>query len=321
MRRILDRRNHNEDLGLDRTAQSGRQRTINPDGSFNIERKTGSIFGEFTFYHWMITTSWRRFWLVTFGFYGITNIVFALAYYLLTPGQLNGVPGTDATTQILYSFFFSVQSFTTVGYGGIYPMGKLANFIATIEAFLGLMTFALATGTLYGRFSKPVSRLKYSKNIIISPYKDITSMQFMVANSLRNVLMEMEARVNLSWSEEDENGQKIRRFQQVKLEIDKIAMFPTSWNITHPIDEESALYGRSKEEIEKMDLEVFALLKGFDDVFSQTVYSRHSYMPNQFVFGARFKRPFGLNEHGKLVLDLTAVGDYDLVPLPVPEMA
>lgn len=258
---------------------------------------------------------------MAFGFYGVMNICFALAYYLSGPDQLAGLAGKDAFNRFLYCFFFSVQSFTTVGYGGIYPLGKIANFIATLEAFLGLMTFALATGTLFGRFSKPVTRIKYSKNIIIAPYNDITGLQFMVANELRAALMEMEAKVNISWSEADENGQKIRRFQQVKLQIDKIAMFPTSWIINHPIDEESVLYGRTKEEIEKMDVEVFALLKGFDDVFSQTVYSRHSYMPRQFVYGARFKKPFGLNEQGRLVMDLTKVGDYEVVKLNVPEMA
>jgi inward rectifier potassium channel len=321
MRKILDRRNHNEDIGLDRSARTGRQRTINPDGSFNIERKTGSLFGEFTFYHWLLTTPWRRYWFTAFGFYGVMNMFFALAYFLSGPDQLVGLAGKDAFNRFLYCFFFSVQSFTTVGYGGIYPVGKIANFIATIEAFLGLMTFALATGTLYGRFSKPVTRIKYSKHILIVPYNDITGLQFMVANELRAALMEVEAKVNISWSEEDENGQKTRRFQQVKLQIDKIAMFPTSWIVNHPIDEESALYGRTKEEIEKMDFEVFALLKGFDDVFSQTVYSRHSFMPGQFVFGARFKKPFGLNEQGRLVMDLTKVGEYEEVKLNVPEMA
>ena len=194
-------------------------------------------------------------------------------------------------------------------------MGEFANFLATLEAFIGLMTFALATGTLYGRFSKPVSRIKYSKNILIAPYKDVTGMQFMVANELESTLMEMEARVNISWMDEDEKGNPIRRFQQGKLEFDKIAMFPTSWVINHPIDEESSLYGKSLEEIKTMDFEVFVLLKGFDDVFSQTIYSRHSFMSDTFVWGGKFRRPFSINEKGKMVMDLTQVGDYDLMPI------
>lgn len=310
-----------EDLGIDRTAHKGRQRTINADGSYNLERKTGRFLGNFYLYHWLITASWRHYWLVVFGFYGVMNVIFASIYYFIGVNQLSGAEGATPGIQLMHCFFFSAQSFTTVGYGGIYPVGKTANFIATFEAFTGLMTFALATGTLYGRFSRPVSNIKYSKNAIIAPFKDITGMQFMVANEMSSSLMEMEARVNISWSEDDGSGQPIRKFAQVKLEIDKIAMFPTSWILNHPIDEESVLYARSPEEIKKIDLEVFVLLKGFDDIFSQTIYSRHSYMAADFIYGAKFRKPWVLNQEGRIVMDLTKVGDYDVVELPVMEMA
>ena len=321
IRRAIDRMRAGEDLGIDRTAQKGRQRSINADGSYNVERKTGRLLGNFYLYHWLITASWAHYWFVVFGFYGVMNVIFAGIYYFIGIDQLSGAQANTPALQFLHCFFFSAQSFTTVGYGGIYPVGRLANMVATLEAFTGLMTFALATGTLYGRFSRPISKIKYSKNIIIAPYKDITGMQFMVANEMSSSLMEMEARVNIGWYEDDGTGKMIRRFQQVNLEIDKIALFPTSWILNHPIDEESALYGRSLEEIKKLDIEVYVLLKGFDDVFSQTIYNRQSYTVDQFVFGAKFRRPWHINTEGKVIMDLTGVGDYDLVPLPVSEMA
>lgn len=302
-----------EDLGLDRTAEKGRQRTINLDGSYNVDRKTGRLFGNFFLYHWLITTSWKNYWMALLGFYVSMNILFATVYFLIGVDQLNGMVQGNAFSQWLYCFFFSAQSFTTVGYGGIHPVGGAANFAAVTEAFIGLMTFAIATGTLYGRFSKPVSRIKYSPSILIAPFKESKGMMFMVANELESSLVEMEARINISWSDLDAAGQPIRRFQQVKLEIDKIAMFPTNWVINHPIDEESALYGKTPEEIKALEVEVFILLKGFDDVFSQTIYSRHSYTADQFVWGAKFRRPFYVNEKGKTVLDLTKIGEYDLV--------
>lgn len=315
-RRFIDRMRQGEDLGLDRSAQKGRQRTINADGSYNMERITGRTFGNFFLYHWLITTSWSHYWLAIVSFYLVDNVVFGSLYYWLGPQNISGITGTTELEKFLSCFFFSCQTFTTVGYGGLHPVGKLASATAAIEAFLGLMMFAVATGSLYGRFSKPVSRIKYSDKILIAPYQSNTGMQFMVANELKSTLMEMEARVNMSWYEDDENGNRVRRFQQVKLELDKIAMFPTSWIINHPIDEESALFGKTIEEIRAMDFEVFILLKGFDDVFSQTIYSRHSFMAEQFVWGAKFRRPFSINEEGRVVMDLTKVGDYDEVKLP-----
>ncbi len=315
IRNAIDRMKAGEDIGLDRSAQTGRQRTVNADGSYNMERITGSFFGDFVLYRWLITTSWKHYWLAVVCFYLVDNIVFGSIYYWMGAENLSGIVGTSEFDKFSSCFFFSCQTFTTVGYGGLHPVGKIASATAAIEAFLGLMAFAVATGSLYGRFSKPISRIKYSKNILIAPYKDITGMQFMVANGVETTLMEMEARVNLSWMDEDEKGNPIRRFQQGKLEFDKIAMFPTSWVINHPIDEESALYGKSLDEIKKLDFEVFILMKGFDDVFSQTIYSRQSFIAEQFIYGAKFRKPFSVNEDGRLVMDLTQVGEYDLVPI------
>lgn len=320
LRRIKDRARPGEDLGLDRTGAKGRQSIIGANGSYNMERKTGRILGNFYPYHWLITTQWSHYWFTLICFYLGMNVLFAVVYFALGVNNLSGVTGDTPGMQLLYCFFFSAQSFTTVGYGGIHPTGIASNFVAVLEAFIGLMTFVLATGTLYGRFSRPVSRIRYSKNMIIAPFGNITGLQFMVANEMNSGLMEMEARINLSWLEE-EGDKGVRRFQQVKLEIDKIAMFPTSWTINHPIDEESALYGKTMEEMERMDVEVFILLKGFDDVFSQTIYSRHSYTFKQFVYGARFRRPFYNNEEGKVVMDLTKVGDYDHVAIPHLQVA
>ena len=105
IRRIKDRRKEGEDIGLDRNGQTGRQRTINPDGSYNMERKTGRVLGNFFLYHWLITCPWRRFWWAVFGFYGIMNLIFASGYYLIGVDQLAGIQGHDPFTQFLYCFF------------------------------------------------------------------------------------------------------------------------------------------------------------------------------------------------------------------------
>lgn len=303
-----------EDIGLDRGGQTGRQRAINPDGSYNMERKTGRLMGNFYLYNWLINTSWTKFWIAAVVYYTVMNFIFAMIYYVIGTESLGGMPPGTEWDKFLYCFFFSTESFTTVGFGGIHPISKFASGVAAIEAFTGLMTFALATGTLYGRFSRPFSKIKYSSNILIAPFQKGTGMQFMVVNEMSASMMEVEARVNISWLEQ-EGKKKVRKYQQVKLEIDKIAMFPTSWVINHPIDEDSILYGKSLEQIKEMEVEVFVLLKGFDETFSQMIYSRQSYTEHQFIYGAKFQRPFEVNEKGKIALDLTKVGVYDLVSI------
>jgi inward rectifier potassium channel len=191
IRNTIDRMRAGEDIGLDRSGQKGRQRTVNSDGSYNMERKTGGGFGDFLLYRWLITTSWKHYWLAIVSFYIVDNIVFGTLYYLLGADNLNGIVGQTEFDKFMGCFFFSCQTFTTVGYGGLHPVSKIASITAALEAFLGLMVFAVATGSLYGRFSKPISKIKYSNNILIAPYKNITGMQFMVANGVETTLMEM----------------------------------------------------------------------------------------------------------------------------------
>ena len=96
IRNAIDRMKAGEDIGLDRSGQSGRQRTVNPDGSYNMERITGRVFGNFNPFYWVITTSWAHYWLVVFGFYGVMNVMFASAYYFIGVDQLSGMQGNDA---------------------------------------------------------------------------------------------------------------------------------------------------------------------------------------------------------------------------------
>jgi inward rectifier potassium channel len=211
-------------------------------------------------------------------------------------------------------FFFSSQTLTTVGYGRIAPVGALASTLSSIEAMLGLLGFALATGLLYGRFSRPQSKLLYSNNAVVAPYRGSTGLMFRLTNMRRNQLIEAEIEVNMGYMEP---GAATRSFVQLPLERKKIALFPTSWTVVHPIDESSPLYGRSPDELQSMNLEIFVLLKAFDDTFSQTVYSRTSYRASEIVYGAKFLPMFSPGENGKTMLDLRLINAMEKVALPV----
>jgi len=321
MSKLRDRINQNRnklDIGLDHAAEKGRQRTVNLDGSFNIKRITGERI-DFDLYHWLITTSWKHYWIVVFLFYGIVNIFFALVFYALGIDSVGGFTHTDTLHDFLQCFFFSNETFTTVGYGTLHPGGVASSFVASLEAFLGLMSFALATGTLYGRFSKPKPRIKFGKHAIIAPVGDATAFQFIIANLRNSNIMELEAIVNFSWVDKSHGETDgYRRFKMLNLELSKIAMFPTSWTINHIIDEESPMYGMTAEDFIKKQTEAFITLKGFDETYSQTVYIRMSYTGKDVVYGAKFQRPFHVGEDGKLVMDLRKVGSYDLVSMPTP---
>jgi inward rectifier potassium channel len=315
IRSRIERNRNKLDVGLDREAQKGRQRTVNLDGSFNVKKITGNAF-DFDLFHWLITTSWKHYWLVVFLFYGTVNAIFALIYYLIGQEAISSIPFSDsATDHFMKCFFFSNQTFTTVGYGDMHPIGFISSWVASLEAFLGLMSFALATGTLYGRFSKPKPKLKFSPNAIIAPFGDMTGFQFAIANQHKSNIMDLEATVNFSWVDKND-GDNIRRFKLLNLELSKIAMFPLSWTINHIIDEDSPMYGMGAQDLLDKEVEAFITLRGFDENYSQTVYIRRSYTSKEFIYGAKFHRAFYVGETGQVVIDLRKIGLYDIVDMP-----
>jgi inward rectifier potassium channel len=212
------------------------------------------------------------------------------------------------------SFFFSAQTLTTVGYGRISPAGFITSMTAAFESLAGLMGFALATGLLYARFSRPQARMLFSRNALISPYRGGTALMFRVANGRKNEMIETEIQVSLAKTQPDGT----RRFFELPLERRSINFFPLSWTIVHPIDAESPLHGMGPEDF-KRGGEFFIQMKSFDDVFSQTLYIRSSYRFEEIVYGAQFKFIFGRNQAGATTIDLHRLDEFEPVELPAPE--
>jgi inward rectifier potassium channel len=192
------------------------------------------------------------------------------------------------------------------------PGSISANSLATVEALVGLLGFALATGILFGRFSRPSARIGFSELALIAPYENRTSLQFRIVNRRPNTLMEMEATMILMWVE-GEPGKLKRSFQGLPLERDTVDFLALTWTIVHPIDESSPLFGKTKEELAQKQAEVIILIKGFDETFSQSVRSRYSYRFDEIAWNAKFTPAFDFDETGTMVLNINKVGNYKAV--------
>ncbi len=294
------------DPGLTQKYTGAIRRAINKDGSFNVHRR-GTTWRDVNAYLYLINVPWPGFLAIIFLAYLAVNTLFAVVYYSLGPNQLQGADAPTAFAHFLNSFFFSAHTLTTVGYGSISPRGTASNIVAALEAMVGLMGFALATGLLFGRVSRPSARIGYSDNMAVAPYLDGTSLQFRVVNQRVNNLMELEAKV-LFMTVEGPPGQMRRDYKVLRLERHTVFFFPLTWTIVHPIDEHSPLYGKTAEDLERLQAEILILIKGFDDTFSQTVHSRYSYRYDEIVWGARFVPAFQSDSNGDLVLEVDKVG-------------
>jgi inward rectifier potassium channel len=294
------------DPGLTQQFSNPLRRAINKDGSFNVHRHGASWRA---FHPWLalVNMSWTGFAATLSLTWLLVNTCFAFVYFRLDPSELQGVSLVSTEKRFLDDFFFSAQTLTTVGYGGLVPRGVMANFVASTEALIGLMAFAVGTGLLLARVSRPSARIAFSPKALIAPYQDGTSLQFRIVNERRNTLMELEARVLLMTVVPSNSGPQ-RRYDMLTLERKSVIFFPLTWTIVHPIDQSSPLSSKTAADLERLQAELLILIKGFDDTFSQTVNARYSYRYDEILWNARFAPAFRIDEEGDIILELGRVG-------------
>ena len=281
-------REEDRDLGFGaKVARESRLRFLNRDGSFNVRRTGLSRFSTRNLYHFLMTMGWTQFLCWVLLLYFLSNVLFGLLYALLGDSSLVDTSELPIQNAFLRGFFFSVQTFATIGYGTIHPVGLIPNFLVTIESYYSLLANALITGVVFARFARPTAKILFSKTAVVAPYKDKTGFMFRVVNSRQNQLIEVQAQVSFSRFVGND-FEPTRRFDLLKLERERVSFFPLGWTIVHPIDEKSPMYGLTAEDFEKQDAEILILLSATDETFAQMVHTRSSYKSKEIKFGYKF---------------------------------
>jgi inward rectifier potassium channel len=298
-------------IGEKFNARSGR--VMNRDGTFNV-RRSGFDIRRLHLFQYLIRISWMHFFLLLLAGFAIINLLFAFIYLSMGNTGLRTSGDMEAISPFWQCFFFSLHTLTTVGYGNFYPYGYASNAVAGIEAMLGLLGFAVATGMVYGRFSRPTAKMAYSKNALIVPYKGINALMFRMANMRAGLLMEIHADISLTYVEKV-GDQFMRRYYGLHLERNDIIYLTLTWTLVHLIDEDSPFYGKSVGELEDMQLEILVKIKGYDEGFGEHIHSRYSYLFEDIVWGAKFVPAFHVDEKGMAVLDYEKISRYDEVEL------
>jgi inward rectifier potassium channel len=274
---------------------------VNKDGSFNVHRVGLPWFRSYELYHRLITMGGLRFLgLVLLG-YLLTNALFAGVYMAIGMEHFLRPGGPALLARLLDAFFFSAQTLTTVGYGHLSPNSPLASAVAAVKSLLGLLSFALATGLLYGRFSRPHAQMRFSRQALVGPYRDGTGFLFRFVNRRSKQLVEVEASLVLSFLDPDTGS---RRFQTLPLERNRISLFPSNWTVVRPILDGSPLYGMGPADLRSIQAEFIVLVKAYDDTFAQTIYQRTSYTAAEVQWGCRFLPMAAPGSDGTLVMDV-----------------
>lgn len=298
-----------KDPGFGYNSEKNAKNIVNEDGTSNVKHinRKRNINDLYTYF---IDISWRKFFLLILLTYTLLNVIFGLLYVSIGIEQITKPKGSFFE-DFLNGFFFSAQTLTTVGYGGIAPKGITANFIAAFEAMIGLLSFSFITGLLYGRFSKPKAFIEFSENFIIRDFKGGKALMFRLMNSRKTVMIEPEISVTLSITEMDKEKNFKRNFYQLKLERSKIMYLPTVWTIVHQIDEHSPLYNYSENELKNIDAHIYVLMSYHEEFFAQKVYQINTYNFTDLVIGVQYQKAASFDEFGYTVLDHDQLSKYE----------
>ena len=303
-----------KDLGFGtEVARGTRRRLLNRDGSFNVVLEGLNPLSSLSLYHWLLKISWPRFLAFITITYVAINGLFAVGFLLCGPDALQSSAGYFSGQPFFRAFFFSVDTFATIGYGNIVPVGVIPNTLVTIEALLNIVGVALATGVIFARFSRPSARVIYSRNAVVAPYRGITALEFRIANARSSQLIDVQVQAILTKIERS-GASTVRRFYELELERNRVVFFPLSWTVVHPIAPGSPMFGLTHSDLVEADAELLVLLIATDETQSQTVHSRSSYEADEIVWGAKFANMLMRSESEGIVgMNLSQIHDIESV--------
>jgi inward rectifier potassium channel len=286
-------------------------RLMDSNGAFNVNREALNVWDNT--YHFLVTIRWSSFFLLALAFFVLMNVFFASVYCLIGVENFNGVTPGNWAHNFVQAFFFSSQTLTTVGYGHISPNGLVISILASFESFLGLLTFALISGLLYGRFSRPMAQIVFSENILVSPYQGGQGLMFRMANARKSELIETEVQVLMAFNQRDESGNINRKFYPLSLEVSKISFFSLSWTLVHALNENSPVRDFSEQDFADANAEFMVLVKGTDEISQQVVHARHSYGAEEIVWNAKFTPVLLQGNGGVPTIRTSQIGRYQLL--------
>lgn len=314
-------RHDERDLGFG-TVVSGqsRERLLNPDGTFNVRRTGLSVLSSLNLFHTLLTMSWRRFLLLVLLLYFSSNVVFGVMYAGFGAEALVDTSSQPMANMFIRGFFFSVQTFATIGYGTIHPVGIFPNLLVTLESYYSLLANALITGLVFARFARPTARIIFSEVAVIAPYRGIEGLMFRIVNGRTSQLIELNIQV-LFARFVDEGGRTVRRFDFLELERNKVTFLPLALTVVHPITDSSPFKGLSQEDLVATDAELLILITATDETFAQVVHTRSSYKPHEIKCGHKFVSIYNKVDDGQPIsIDIRKLSRTERAEPPVRQI-
>lgn len=312
MLKDLFQKGNENDLGLGAKVVEGtRGRFLNQDGTFSAQRKIRG-FANASLYHATLNMRWSWLIISLIFIYALVNVLFAGAYLLLGSQAFPSIAQLSTLGRFGELYSYSVQVITTLGSSPLKPEGFGAHVVLSVEAFTGMLGFAVLAGLIFARFSNPRVKIKFTRNALVAPYRDGSGLMFRLINERSDDLIDVQAEVAVSLAGADGK----RHFYELSLERGRVTFFPLSWTVVHPITPESPIYGFTEADMVASDVEVLVFITAVDEQLSRTVYAKSSYKGKEILCGRKFVNIIERDEKGSMFVDPARLDESEVVSLP-----
>lgn len=259
-------------------------------------------------YHALLAVGWTPFLLGVLGYYLALNAIFGTLYALQPASVANLPPGhwDDA-------FFFSVETFGSVGYGVMAPQTTYGHVVATAEVFLGLLSTAVLTGLIFVRFARPRANMEFSRHVTISPHDGVPTLAIQLGNRRTGTILNAEARLTLIRKHQTLEGRAMWRVSDLPLMRDRIQALSLAWTLRHVIDDNSPMHGLSIDQLIELDAQLLVSITGTDATLAAPVHAIQAYEPQDLLWGHRFADVMSVDGRGRTRIELARL--HDVLPV------
>jgi inward rectifier potassium channel len=264
-------------------------------------------------YHRVLAMPWWRFFAYVCATWIGINLVFALLYAAV-PGCVSGAAAGDLED----AFYFSVQTFATIGYGAMAPATRFGHVVVVCEALVGTLGIALVTGVTFAKFARPTARVLFASRAVVQMRDGVPHLVFRLANWRGNMVVEGQLHVSLLKRTTTREGDVIRIPVELPLVRNRTAMFALTWVPMHRIDEKSPLWGglEERDRLLAEGAEIFLSFSGMDETLGQSIQARYRYRLDDIAYNARFVDVLTIEPDGTRTIDYARFHDIETLGQP-----
>jgi inward rectifier potassium channel len=261
-------------------------------------------------HHRALTLRWSVFFGAAALVFLVCNLTFAALYMLGDDPIANARPGT-----FLDYFFFSIETFATVGYGDMHPRTTYGHTVAAAGAFIGVCSLAVTTGLIFTRFTLPRARVLFALTPVMARFDETPMLMVRIANARGNQISGASAKLWLTTQETTAEGRLFRRVHRLPLVADENPLFALTWTILHRVDEGSPFAAWTEADFHARNASLIIIFEGYDESSGHTLRSRKNYRIEDVAYGRDYVDIMTFDERGAIAIDYRRFHETIAAPL------